>query len=82
MRLFTNSSSLTFISDSPVSILGITFDPHNYIFFSNKNFNLSRICFMHVRDLRRMRSMRDFEALQWSLPPASAQRLITVILFS
>src|SRR6218665_2298007 len=52
----SNSSSFTtFISDAPVRNLGVTFDPH--LSFSNHITNLSRSCFMHIRDLRRIRPM-------------------------
>src|SRR6218665_2662777 len=53
IRLSNNSSSTTFISDAPVRNLGVTFDPH--LSFSNHISNLSRSCFMHIRDLRRIR---------------------------
>ena len=59
IHLSTNSSSHAFTSDSPVRNLGITFDPH--LSFSNHISNLSRSCFMHIRDLRRIRSMLDFK---------------------
>src|SRR6218665_2200557 len=52
-----NSSSSSFPSDAPVRNLGVTFDPH--LFFSNHISNLSRSCFMHIRDLRRIRPMLD-----------------------
>src|SRR6218665_2442438 len=49
IRLSNNSSSTTFISDAPVRNLGVSFDPH--LSFSNPISNLSRSCFMHIRDL-------------------------------
>src|SRR6218665_1666239 len=52
-----NSSSTTFTSDAPVRNLGVTFDPH--LSFPNHISNLSRSCFMHVRDLRLIRPMLD-----------------------
>src|SRR6218665_946635 len=59
IRLSNNSSSTTFISDAPVRNLGVTFDPR--LSFSNHISNLSRSCFMHIRDLRRIRPMLDFK---------------------
>src|SRR6218665_252640 len=59
IRLSNNSSSTTVISDAPVRNLGVTFDPH--LSFSNHISNLSRSCFMHIRDLRRIRPMLDFK---------------------
>ena len=59
IHLSTDSSSLTFTSDAPVRNLGVTFDPH--LSFSNHISNLSRSCFMHIRDLRRIRPMLDFK---------------------
>src|SRR6218665_218923 len=59
IRLSNNSSSTTFISDAPVLNLGFTFDPH--LSFSDHISNLSRSCFMHIRDLRRIRPMLDFK---------------------
>src|SRR6218665_910610 len=47
--------ALTITSDAPVHNLGVTFDPH--LSFSNHIPNLS--CFMHIRDLRRIRPMLD-----------------------
>src|SRR6218665_1164311 len=58
IRLSNNSSSTTFISDAPVRNLGVTFDPH--LSFSNHISNLSRSCFMHIRDSR-IRPMLDFK---------------------
>src|SRR6218665_3431986 len=55
IHLSDNSSSTSFTSDAPVRNLGVTFDPH--LSFSN----LSRSCFMHIRDLRRIRPMFDFK---------------------
>src|SRR6218665_3129507 len=49
IRLSNNSSSTSFTSDAPVRNLGVTFDPH--LSFSNHISNLSRSCFMHIRDL-------------------------------
>src|SRR5688572_18612501 len=60
IHLSTNSSSLTFTSDAPVRNLGVTFDPH--LSFSNHISNLSRSCFMHIRDLHRIRPMLDFKS--------------------
>src|SRR6218665_1612819 len=57
--LSNNSSSTTFISDAPVRNLGVTFYPH--LSFSNPISNLPRSCFMHIRDLRRIRPMLDFK---------------------
>src|SRR6218665_3329709 len=59
IRLSNNSSSTSFTSDAPVRNLGVTFDPH--LSFSNHISNLSRSCFMHIRDLRRIRPMLDFK---------------------
>src|SRR6218665_3685925 len=53
LHLSDNSSSTSFTSDGPVRNLGVTFDPH--LSFSNHISNLSRSCFMHIRDLRRIR---------------------------
>src|SRR6218665_1152223 len=61
IRLSNNSSSTTFISDAPVRNLGVTFDPH--LSFYNHISNLSRSCFMHIRDLRRIRPMLDFKTV-------------------
>src|SRR6218665_643368 len=55
IHLSNNSSSTTFTSDTPVRNLSVTFDPH--LSFSNYISNLSRSCFMHIRDLRRIRCM-------------------------
>src|SRR6218665_1879829 len=57
IHLSNNSSSTTFISDASVRNLGVTIDPH--LSFSNHISNLSRSCFMHIRDLRRIRPMID-----------------------
>src|SRR6218665_1859983 len=57
IHLSDNSSSTTFTSDAPVCNLGVTFDPH--LSFSNHISNLSRSCFMHIRDLRRIQPMLD-----------------------
>jgi Reverse transcriptase (RNA-dependent DNA polymerase) len=59
IHLSTNSSHHTFTSDAAVRNLGITFDPH--LSFSNHISSLSRSCFMHIRDLRRIRPMLDFK---------------------
>src|SRR6218665_1756367 len=59
IRLSSNSSFTTFISDAPVRNLGVTFDPHLSI--SKHISNLSRSCFMHIRNLRRIRPMLDFK---------------------
>src|SRR5678815_4080884 len=59
MCIRDSSSSLTFTSDAPVRNLGVTFDPH--LSFSNHITNLSRSCFMHIRDLRRIRPTLDFK---------------------
>src|SRR6218665_1420602 len=56
---YNNSSSTTFTSDAPVRNLGVTLDPH--LSFSNHISNLSRSCFMHTRDLRRILPMLDFK---------------------
>src|SRR6218665_78928 len=57
IHLSEYSSSTTFTSDAPVRNLGVTFDPH--LSFSNHISNLSRSCFMHIRDLRCTRPMLD-----------------------
>src|SRR6218665_820294 len=57
IHLSDNSSSTTFTSDAPVPNLGVTFDHH--LSFSNHISNLSRSCFMHIPDLRRIRPMLD-----------------------
>src|SRR6218665_1245110 len=57
IHLSYNTSSTTFTSDSPVRNLGVTFDPH--LSFPCHISNLSRSCFMHIRDLRRIRPMLD-----------------------
>src|SRR6218665_967505 len=59
IHLSNNSSSTIFTSDAPVRNLGVTFDPH--LSFSNHISNLSRSCFMHIRDLRRIRPMLGFK---------------------
>src|SRR6218665_3236389 len=59
IRLSNNSSFTTFISDASVRNLGVTFDPH--LSFSNHISNVSRSCFMHIRDFRRIRPMLDFK---------------------
>src|ERR1700733_5174853 len=59
IHLSTDSSSLDFVTDSSVRNLGVTFDPH--LSFSNHISNLSRTCFLHIRDLRRIRPMLDFK---------------------
>src|SRR6218665_3972157 len=59
IRLSNNSSVTTFISDAHVRNLGVTFDPQ--LSFSNHISNLSRSCFMQIRDLRRIRPMLDFK---------------------
>src|SRR6218665_2536126 len=56
IHLSDNSSST---SDAPVRNLGVTFDPH--LSFSNHISNLSPSCFIHIRDLRRIRPMLDFK---------------------
>src|SRR6218665_264299 len=56
IHLSDNSSSTSFTS---VRNLGVTFDPH--LSFSNHISNLSRSCFIHIRDLRRIRPMLDFK---------------------
>src|SRR6218665_1234720 len=63
IHLSDNSSSTSFTSDAPVRNLGVTFD--NHLSFSNhiSNLhisNLSRSCFMHIRDLRRIRPIHSF----------------------
>src|SRR6218665_1259490 len=59
IHLSDNSSSTCFTSDAAVRNLGVTFDPH--LSFSNHISNLSRSCFIHIRDLRRIRPMLDFK---------------------
>src|SRR6218665_1293632 len=59
IHLSDNSSSTSFTSDAPVHNLGVTFDPH--LSFSNHISNLSRSCFMHIRDLHHIRPMLDFK---------------------
>src|SRR6218665_1376855 len=59
IRLSSNSSSTTFISDAPVRNLGVTFDPH--LSFSNHISNLSRSCFIHIRDIGRTQPVVDFK---------------------
>src|SRR6218665_2908689 len=59
IHLSDNSSSTSFTSDTFVRNLGVTFNPH--LSFSNQISNLSRFCFMHIRDLRRIRPMLDFK---------------------
>src|SRR6218665_802981 len=59
IHLSDNSSSTSFPSNAPVRNLGVTFDPH--LSFFNHISNLSRSCFMHIRDLRRTRPMLDFK---------------------
>src|SRR6218665_1423656 len=54
-QLSDNSYSTTFISN----VLGVIFKPH--LSFSNHISNLSRSCFMDIRDLRRIRPMLDFK---------------------
>src|SRR6218665_275335 len=58
-HLSNHSSSTTFTSDAPVHNFGVTFDPH--LSFSNHISKLYRSCFMHIRDLRRIRPMLDFK---------------------
>src|SRR6218665_1336850 len=58
IHLSNSFSSNTFTSDVPVRNLGITFDPR--LSFSNHISNISRSCFMHIRDFRRIRPMLDF----------------------
>src|SRR6218665_100045 len=55
IHLSYNTSSTTFTSDAPVRNLGVIFDLH--LSFSNHISNLS--CFMHIRDLHRIRPMLD-----------------------
>src|SRR6218665_3047447 len=57
IHLSDNSSSTSFTSDAPVRNLGVTFDPH----LSFSNHISTRSCFMHIRDLRRIRPMLDFK---------------------
>src|SRR6218665_2223161 len=45
--------------DAPIRNRGFTFDPH--LSFSNHISNLSRSCFMHILDLRRIRPMLNFK---------------------
>ena len=52
-------STHTFIANSPVRNLGVTFDQN--LSFSDHITHLSRSCFMHIRDLRRIRPMLDFK---------------------
>src|SRR6218665_951404 len=67
IHLSDNSSSTTFTSDAPVHNLSVTFDPH--LSFSNHLTNLSRSCFMHIRDLRRIRPMLDSKTASTIAPP-------------
>src|SRR6218665_1510278 len=76
IRLSNNSSSTTFISDAPVRNLGVTFDPH--FSFSNHISNLSRSCFMHIRDLRRIRPMLDFKTASTILHRPLKTRLLQI----
>src|SRR6218665_218124 len=73
IHLSNNSSSTTFTSDAPVRNLGVTctctFDPHLY--FSNHISNLSRSCFMHIRDLRAFDPCLTLK-LHPPLPPPSS----------
>ena len=56
----SDSSFTTFTSDASARNVFVTFDPH--LSFSNHISNLSRYCFMHIRDLRRIRPMlHDFK---------------------
>src|SRR6218665_3222260 len=59
IRLSNNPSSSTSISDTPVRNLGVTVDAH--LSFSNYISNLFRSCFLHIRDLSRIRPMLDFK---------------------
>ena len=49
----------TFTANSPVRNLGVVFDQN--LSFADHITDLSRSCFMHVRDLRRIRPMLDFK---------------------
>jgi len=49
----------TFTANSPVRNLGVIFDQN--LTFSDHITQLSRSCFMHIRDLRRIRPLLDFK---------------------
>src|SRR6218665_993760 len=65
-----STSSTTFTSDAPGGNLGITFDPR--LSYSNHFSNLSRSCFIHIRDLRRIRPMLDSKTASIIYPPPSS----------
>src|SRR6218665_3267669 len=67
IHLPDNSSSTSFTSDAPVRNLGVrpTFDPH--LSFSNHISNLSRSCFMHIRDLRPMLDFKTASTIATSI---------------
>src|SRR6218665_391978 len=52
-------STHAFTPTSPVRKLGVIFDPN--LSFSDHITQLSRSCFMHIRDLRRIRPMLDLK---------------------
>src|SRR6218665_1102773 len=54
-----SASTHTFTPTSPVRNLGVTFDQN--LSFSDHITQLSRSCFMHIRDLRRIRLMLDLK---------------------
>src|SRR6218665_1139874 len=54
-----SASTHTFTSNSPVRNLGVIFDKN--ISFSNHITHISRSCFMHIRDLRRICPMLDLK---------------------
>src|SRR6218665_2940304 len=53
------ASTHTFTPTSPVRNLGVIFDQN--LSFSDHIAQLSRSCFMHIRDLRRIRPMLDLK---------------------
>src|SRR6218665_952646 len=61
VHLSNNSSSTTFTLDASVRNLGVTFDPH--LSFSN----LSRACFMHIRDLRHILTLKTASTIATSI---------------
>src|SRR6218665_281800 len=59
IHLSNDSSSTTFPLDALVRNLGVTCDPH--LSFSSHISEISRSCFIHFHDLRRIRSMLNFK---------------------
>jgi len=55
-----SASTHTFTPNSPVRNLGLIFDQN--LSFSDYITHLFRSCFMHIRDLRRIRSMLDLRS--------------------